>query len=653
MSEQLFTLPRVIVFDTNAALVSGAKANFYIAGTLTRQNTFTDSALTTPHANPVIADGNGVFAPIYLDATLNYKVDITDSLDSSLADYPVDNITAALTSTEVGTALYPTTTGETSAGVTPTNFQYEPGNVLRYGAVGDGVADDTTAIQAALDSGESSAFLPKGTYKTTSPLVMPIRVSLVGEGMLQSILAPNSCDGISYNHTAGFGNPTLANFSIEGTNTSTNTAIQQTSTLDQAVQIHGIQIDGVSVRAFNVAAEFFSVFELSIRNCWFQDINSGIRLLGQCFSVGISNNSIIKAAGSGTGDSNCIFMDEFDFTDGVGLLKPEGVRFTGVNHYHGFDYGFRIDGALSLTLDSVDVQAKIEGIHFEDVPSVLNIINSYIEINGTSASVAIRGTDLAAATDSKINIINNRLIAANSQPASATGIFLGLTSGTGNQDNVTIANNDFRNFKLYDIATFNSGHIQIYNNFCNSADVTASIFIEDVPSGRIVYVEGNDCLKVITTTAADRESGDVVLGTNIVSGTTVDHGTKGGWYTPTFSAGDFTANGSMTWTVASGDVTTYAYNIRGNVMTLSFTIATTTVGGSLNTQLRIAVPASKTITKRMVSMVRLNDSGTVVAAWVDAGAGDTFVSIQRLDAAAFTAATNTTYVYGQITFEID
>ncbi|HEB27092.1 MAG TPA: hypothetical protein ENI05_04870, partial [Porticoccus sp.] len=165
MSEQLFTLPQVVVFDTNAALVSGAKANFYIAGTLTRQNTYSDSALTTPHANPVVADGNGLLDPIYLDATLNYKVDITDSLDSSLEGYPVDNITAALTADEVGTALWPVTTGETSAGVTPTNFGYEPGNVLRYGT---NTTPGTTDMQSASDNALSvdgvNVVFPPGTY---------------------------------------------------------------------------------------------------------------------------------------------------------------------------------------------------------------------------------------------------------------------------------------------------------------------------------------------------------------------------------------------------------------------------------------------------------------------------------------------------------
>ena len=52
-------------------------------------------------------------------------------------------------------------------------------NVLDYGAVGDGVTDDTAAIQAALNAGKI-IFFPYGQYLITSQLIAPPEVSLTG-----------------------------------------------------------------------------------------------------------------------------------------------------------------------------------------------------------------------------------------------------------------------------------------------------------------------------------------------------------------------------------------------------------------------------------------------------------------------------------------
>jgi polygalacturonase len=43
-------------------------------------------------------------------------------------------------------------------------------NVKDFGAVGDGVADDTSAIQAAINAMTAGGvlYLPEGTYRTTS-----------------------------------------------------------------------------------------------------------------------------------------------------------------------------------------------------------------------------------------------------------------------------------------------------------------------------------------------------------------------------------------------------------------------------------------------------------------------------------------------------
>lgn len=94
----LFTLPKAVPLSSGGLLLPGAKLTFTQTGGTTPQNTYQDILLTTPHANPVVADAAGVFAPIYLDAALpNYRVKLTTSADVlvwQVDDYPSNQNTA-------------------------------------------------------------------------------------------------------------------------------------------------------------------------------------------------------------------------------------------------------------------------------------------------------------------------------------------------------------------------------------------------------------------------------------------------------------------------------------------------------------------------------------------------------------------------------
>lgn len=83
---KLFLLPDVPALDASGATEPNAKLYFFETGTTTPADVYSDAALTTLHAHPVVADGNGRFAPIYLDPAVTYKVRLTDSSGTQIGN---------------------------------------------------------------------------------------------------------------------------------------------------------------------------------------------------------------------------------------------------------------------------------------------------------------------------------------------------------------------------------------------------------------------------------------------------------------------------------------------------------------------------------------------------------------------------------------
>lgn len=84
MASTIFNAPILQLQDANGDAYSGAKAFFYLLDTTTESAPYQNADLSTPHANPVVADATGAFAPIYLDPAIEYKVVLKDSSDTIL-----------------------------------------------------------------------------------------------------------------------------------------------------------------------------------------------------------------------------------------------------------------------------------------------------------------------------------------------------------------------------------------------------------------------------------------------------------------------------------------------------------------------------------------------------------------------------------------
>jgi len=104
---QLFSLSGQTLVDGNGAPYAAAKAAFYLTGTTTPQNTYSDAGLSSANTNPVVADANGRFPDIYLSAA-RYKVVLTTSADVAIDTLdPVDATSQLISAASAPATTYP------------------------------------------------------------------------------------------------------------------------------------------------------------------------------------------------------------------------------------------------------------------------------------------------------------------------------------------------------------------------------------------------------------------------------------------------------------------------------------------------------------------------------------------------------------------
>jgi hypothetical protein len=185
----LSPLPIQKFFNSNGEPLVGGLLYTYTAGTTTKVATYIDSTGVGSNTNPIVLDYRGE-ARVWLDIAKVYKFVLSPPGDTdppTKAIWTVDNIAAPisfsdLTQQVIGLILYPRTAAEIAATVTPTNYGYPPGNVLRYGANSTpGTTDMTTAINNALKS-NNSVYAPAGIYKVTSSILVNPYNELYGDG---------------------------------------------------------------------------------------------------------------------------------------------------------------------------------------------------------------------------------------------------------------------------------------------------------------------------------------------------------------------------------------------------------------------------------------------------------------------------------------
>ena len=153
MAAQLFD-PYMRAVDANGNTLSGAKWYFTASGTTTSQPAYTTSALTTQHANPVVADSGGLFEEIYLDLSLTWRARLYTTGQTVNVDTPlVDVDPVALRATGIST----------QSGTTYTLLSSDDNSIIHF--------TSASAVTVTVPSGLGTAFIcgmiQRGTGQVT------------------------------------------------------------------------------------------------------------------------------------------------------------------------------------------------------------------------------------------------------------------------------------------------------------------------------------------------------------------------------------------------------------------------------------------------------------------------------------------------------
>lgn len=196
-------------FDDNGVPLAGGLIYTYAAGTTSPLATYTSSSGTTALPNPIVlnAAGRVPTGEIWVTAGVTYKFVVYTSANVLVASY--DNINGTYIATDLADTLNPNN-GDALVGFRQSNSSgnlpnavgrtvhkklQETVSVKDFGAVGDGVTDDTTAFFAwatALVANNVAGYIPSGKYIIKNKIIFTSQVSLYGDAGTTQLIWPSS-----------------------------------------------------------------------------------------------------------------------------------------------------------------------------------------------------------------------------------------------------------------------------------------------------------------------------------------------------------------------------------------------------------------------------------------------------------------------------
>jgi len=460
------------------AAASGT-VNFYGVGTLVPAVVYADDTLSTPLTQPITLDASGKLpSPVYTATPL--RMIVKSSAGTTLYDVAridgdraelVGVSNAAWTATDLNsvlTAVQSSLGGTDARFLAPAKFAEVQLSVKDFGAAGNGIADDTVPIQAALTAcsvlGGGTVLVPAGAFLASSVLTIPAGVALIGASSTTAIIRNTNASGLAIT-TSGTGTVSISNLTVSHSSSSTQAAITAISTVRCIVS--GVVISGHNVGVSAAAATSAPphVIERSSITV------TGAASVGVALGTGVVTSSYIS--GAVTGISGSVIG---------GMVVAQGVVFSGqttavsVTAGHGVMIGC---SAFTTGTTTLDVGASAGDIaEFGNVNMIAKIqdartgapVNFSFAVNGsispTNETTAIRAVGTAGGITITINAMTSvtgwgrkwSLICSNTSGGAVTWTFnaqyvlsAAVNPATGNRVNLLLEYNPVDN-KVYEIS---------------------------------------------------------------------------------------------------------------------------------------------------------------------------------------------------------
>lgn len=290
-------------------------------------------------------------------------------------------------------------TGTGAISRTYLNKVREQVSVQDFGAIGDGVNDDTSAIQLALNSGHRTVYIPEGTY-LVSQLTIPANIILFGDGVT-SILKQT----------------TNANMLVLDSGSSTTTISN--------IEICNLKLLGeVTTKAFSEFVHliaFYGVSNFHIHDCTIEGFRGDGIYIGNGSNERHNKNVCV---------SNCVINGvNSDNRNGISVIDCDG--FIAHDNYFVNISRFNMPGAIDVEPNNA----------YNIVRNIKVYNNTFYNIGGNVAIVGI-----VVAPGLAISPVTNIVIRDNNfrDSSSPNNVFVGVgyaPTNTSISNGIVIANN--------------------------------------------------------------------------------------------------------------------------------------------------------------------------------------------------------------------